>query len=60
MMQDIGKALNTIMQNKQCSSIYAFLLLSKDREEGDADGICKLQFEPTKKTGRRLRYKSDI
>lgn len=36
MMQDIGKALNTIMQNKQCSSIYAFLLLSKDREEGGA------------------------
>lgn len=60
MMQDIGKALNTIMQNKQCSSIYAFLLLSKDREEGDADGIHKLQSEPTKKTCRRLRYKSDI
>lgn len=60
MMQDIGNALNTIMQNKQCSSIYAFLLLSKDKEEGDADGIHKLQPKSKTKISRRLRYKSDI
>lgn len=60
MMQDIGKALNTIMQNKQCSSIYAFLLLSEDMKEGEAGGIRKLQSESETEISRRLRYKSNI
>lgn len=60
MVQDIGKALSTIMQNKQCSPIYAFLLLSENMKEGEADGIRKLQSESKKKASRRLRYKSDI
>lgn len=53
-MQDIGLALNTIMRDKQCSSIYAFFLLS-DKKEGDRDGIHKLQSKSNQKTGRRLR-----
>ena len=59
-MQDIGTALNTIMQDKQCSSIYAFLILSQSEKEGDEDGICKLQSKSGKEIGRRLRNTSNF
>ena len=60
MMQDIGKALDEIMRSRQCSSIYAFLLLSENKKEGGKDGICKLQSKSTKETGRRLRNTRDF
>lgn len=53
-MKDIGLALNQVMQNKQCSPICAFVLLSENREEGDRHGIRKLQSKSETKTGRRL------
>lgn len=59
-MQDIGVALNRIMLDKQCSPVYAFFLLSEKQKEGGTDGLYKLQSESKKKTGRRLRYKSDF
>ena len=58
-MRDIGSALNIIMQKEQCSPIYAFFLLSKEKE-GDEDGICKLQSKSGKKIGRRLRDKGNF
>ena len=58
-MQDIGFALNSIMQDKQCSSIYAFFLLS-EKKEGEEDGIHKLQSKPKKKVGRRLCHTSNF
>ncbi len=59
-MQDIGNALNDIMRMKQCSPIYAFLLLSQKQEEGDEDGVHKLQSKPEKKVSRRLCNKGDF
>lgn len=53
-MQDIGNALSAIMQTKQCSSIYAFFLLSGKQKEGEVDGLYKLQSQPKEKTGGRL------
>jgi hypothetical protein len=58
-MQDIGTALTRIMRDKQCSSIYAFFLLT-EKKEGDINGIRKLQSEPEKKTGRRLCNPGDF
>lgn len=54
-MQDIGKALNAIMQDKNCSPIYALLFLTSNNEEGDRCGVRKLQSESKKKVSRRLR-----
>ena len=59
-MQDIGVALTTIMQAKQCSPICAFFLLSEKQKEGDINGIHKLQPEPEKKVSRRLCNKSNF
>ena len=58
-MQDIGLALSNIMSDKQCSSIYAFFLLS-EKEEGDKNGIYKLQSESDKETCMRLRDTCNI
>lgn len=58
-MQDIGLALSNIMSDKQCSSIYAFFLLS-EKKEGDKNGIYKLQSESDKETCRRLRDTRNI
>lgn len=58
-MRDIGSTLSNIMSDKQCSSICAFFLLS-EQKVGDKDGLCKLQPKPKKKTGRRLRDKSNF
>jgi hypothetical protein len=41
------------MQDKQCSPIYAFLILSE--KEGDKNVLHKLQSQSEAKTGRRLR-----
>lgn len=38
-MQDIGNVLARIMQDKQCTSIRAFCLLTEEREED----VCELQ-----------------
>ena len=57
-MQDIGYALNDIMQTQKCSPIYAFLMLSK--KAGEQHGICKLQSESEKKISRRLCNKSNL
>lgn len=59
-MQDIGKALNAIMQDKNCSPIYALLFLTSNNEEGDRCGIRKFQSESKKKISRRLRHQSDF
>lgn len=59
-MQDIGEALNTIMQEKQCSPVYAFFLLSESQREGGKDGLRELQSKSEKKISRRLRYKGDF
>lgn len=60
-MQDIGNALNMIMQNEKCSPICAFFLLSEKQKEGDMiDGIYKLQPKPKKEVSRRLRDKSNF
>lgn len=58
-MKDIGLMLNKIMQEKQCSSVYALLLLHKEEGRID-DGIHKLQSESSKKASRRLRDKSSF
>ena len=58
-MQDIGTALSNIMLDKQCSSICAFFLLS-EKKEGVSNGLCQVQSESEKKTGRRLRDKGDF
>lgn len=58
-MQDIGSALSDIMLDKQCNAVCAFFLLSK-KEEGQTDGVCKLQPKSSKKIGRRLCDKSHI
>ncbi len=57
-MRDIGSALNEIMQNENCSPIRAFFLFAQ--EEGDKDGIYKLQSKSSEKVSRRLCYTSDI
>ena len=57
-MRDIGTMLDKIMQEKQCSSVYALLLLSEG--EHKKNGIHKLQSEPSKKVSRRLRDKSNF
>lgn len=59
-MQDIGKALNAIMQDKNCSPIYALLFLTSNNEEGDRCGIRKFQSESKKKVSRRLRHSGDF
>ena len=56
-MVDISSALQFQMQEKQCSPIYAFFLLS---EEGDKDGIRLLQSQSKTKSGRRLRDKGNF
>lgn len=56
-MKDISLALNNIMQAEQCSSIYAFFLLTEKTKDGDRDGICKLQSKSSEKTGGGLRNK---
>ncbi len=58
-MTDISSALTVIMQDKQCSPIYALFLLSEKRV-GENNGLHKLQSESKKKTGRRLRDKSNF
>ena len=55
-MKDIGDALSIIMQNKNCSSTHALILLS----EGDCHELCKLQSKSCAKTCGRLRNKGDI
>lgn len=52
-MQDIGMALNTIMRDKNCSSVYALLLLCG--EGGEKNELRKLQSKSEKKASRRLR-----
>lgn len=54
-MRDISSALNNIMQKEQCSSIYAFFLLTEKTKDGENDGIRELQSKSSEKTGRRLR-----
>lgn len=56
-MRDISGILNKIMQEKQCSSVYAFLLLS---EGEDKNGLYKLQSKPNEKISRRLCDKSNF
>ena len=55
-MRDIGDALRITMQKQQCSSLSALLLLKEEKK----DDIRILQSQPTKKTGRRLRDKSNF
>lgn len=57
-MQDIGSALNSIMQSEQCSPIYAFFLLS-GKKVGD-NRVHKLQPESKEKTSRGLCDKGNI
>lgn len=54
-MRDISSALNNIMRTEQCSSIYAFFLLTEKTKDGENDGIRELQSKSSEKTGRRLR-----
>lgn len=58
-MKDIGSMLDKIMQEKQCSSVYALLLLHEQNERNKY-GIHKLQSEPCEKTCGRLCNKSSI
>jgi len=59
-MKDIGLALNQVMQNKQCSPICAFVLLSENRKEGGRHRVRKFQSKSPAKTGRRLCDKSNF
>ena len=58
-MQDIGVMLDKIMQDKQCSPVYALFLLHEENER-KKHGIHKLQPESGEKTCRRLRDKSRV
>ena len=58
MMQDIGSALNSIMQSEQCSPIYAFFLLS-GKKVGE-NNVHELQSESKTKAGRGLCNKSNF
>ena len=49
-MQDIGNVLARIMQDKQCTSIRAFCLLTEEREEN----VRELQSKSGTKISRRL------
>ncbi len=53
-MKDIGNALTMIMQDEKCTSIRALFLLS-ELNEGDENGLCKLQSKSGSQTRRRLR-----
>lgn len=55
-MIDIGNALSIAMQKKQCSSLYALLLLSEEKE----NGMDILQSKSPEKVSRGLRDKSDF
>lgn len=55
-MVDISSALQSKMQENQCSPIYAFFLLS----EGGKDGVRLLQPQSKTESGRRLRDKSNF
>ena len=57
-MRDIGNALNEIMRNENCSPICAFFLFTQ--EEGDKNGIYKLQSESSEKVSRRLCHTGDF
>lgn len=47
-MQDIGQLLKEIMVEKQCSSVYALLLLKEDKD------VSVLQPKSTRQTNGRL------
>ena len=57
-MRDIGMTLNMIMRDEKCSPVRAFLLYAQN--EGDTNGICKLQSKSCKKTCGRLCDKGYI
>lgn len=46
-MKDIGNELIRIIEDRQCSPVYALVLLSK---EGEEDGIREFQSQSKKKT----------
>ena len=54
-MIDISKVLDQTMQQKECSSLYALLCLTRSDEHVDI-----LQPEPAEEVSRRLRNKGNI
>ena len=57
-MRDIGTMLDKIMRDENCSPVRAFFLYSQN--EGDIDGLRKLQSKSCTKTCGRLRHQSNI
>lgn len=47
-MKDIGDMLNNIMQEENCTPLYAFLLFEKE----NTDGFPILQPQPTEQSSR--------
>ena len=56
-MQDIGVMLDKIMQDKQCSPVYALFILANGEQK---DELRELQSESGEKVSRRLRYTSNF